>query len=62
MPSVRPLIRSWYGPGGHTVISQRRGAVNIPSENVTHHIEEEEDEWFPQVRAGLSQADLIIVC
>ena len=24
-------------------------------ENVTHHIEEEEQEWFPQVRAGLSR-------
>ena len=27
-------------------------------ENVTHHIEEEEDEWFPQVRAGLSRKQL----
>ena len=24
-------------------------------ENVRHHIEEEEDEWFPQVREGLSR-------
>lgn len=24
-------------------------------ENVTHHIEEEEEEWFPQVRAGLGR-------
>jgi hemerythrin-like domain-containing protein len=24
-------------------------------ENVTHHIEEEEDEWFPQVREGLGR-------
>jgi hemerythrin superfamily protein len=27
-------------------------------ENVTHHIQEEEDEWFPQVRAGLSRKQL----
>lgn len=27
-------------------------------ENVTHHIKEEEDDWFPKVRAGLSRAAL----
>jgi hemerythrin-like domain-containing protein len=27
-------------------------------ESVTHHIEEEEDEWFPQVRAGLGRKQL----
>ena len=27
-------------------------------ENVRHHIEEEEQEWFPQVRAGLSRRTL----
>jgi hemerythrin superfamily protein len=27
-------------------------------ENVTHHIEEEETEWFPQVREGLSRKQL----
>ncbi len=27
-------------------------------ENVTHHIEEEEQEWFPKVRAGLSRKQL----
>jgi hemerythrin-like domain-containing protein len=27
-------------------------------ENVTHHIEEEEQEWFPQVREGLSRTVL----
>jgi hemerythrin-like domain-containing protein len=27
-------------------------------ENVTHHIEEEEQEWFPQVRAGLGRKQL----
>src|SRR4051794_19067080 len=27
-------------------------------ENVEHHIEEEEQEWFPQVRAGLSRTQL----
>ncbi len=27
-------------------------------ENVTHHIEEEETEWFPKVRAGLGRKQL----
>lgn len=27
-------------------------------ENVTHHIKEEEQDWFPKVRAGLSRAQL----
>jgi hemerythrin superfamily protein len=27
-------------------------------ENVTHHIEEEEQEWFPKVRAGLGRKQL----
>jgi hemerythrin-like domain-containing protein len=27
-------------------------------ENVTHHIEEEESEWFPQVRAALGRKEL----
>src|SRR5687768_139120 len=27
-------------------------------ENVLHHIEEEEDEWFPKVRAGLGRKQL----
>jgi len=27
-------------------------------ENVTHHVEEEEQEWFPQVREGLSRKQL----
>jgi hemerythrin-like domain-containing protein len=27
-------------------------------ENVTHHIQEEEDEWFPKVRAGLGRKQL----
>ena len=27
-------------------------------ENVTHHIEEEEDEWFPKVRDGLGRKQL----
>jgi len=27
-------------------------------ENVTHHVEEEEEEWFPKVREGLSRKQL----
>jgi hemerythrin superfamily protein len=32
--------------------------VTVLIESVTHHIEEEEQEWFPQVRAGLSRKQL----
>src|SRR5579875_4038087 len=28
-------------------------------ENVTHHMEEEEQEWFPKVRAGLGRKQLV---
>jgi hypothetical protein len=27
-------------------------------ENVSHHIEEEEGDWFPKVRAGMSRKEL----
>src|SRR3954449_7390291 len=27
-------------------------------ENVTHHVEEEEQDWFPKVRKGLSRSEL----
>ena len=27
-------------------------------ENVTHHIKEEEDDWFPEVRKGLGRKQL----
>ncbi|MFZ0159119.1 MAG: hemerythrin domain-containing protein [Kineosporiaceae bacterium] len=32
--------------------------VTVLIENVTHHIEEEEQDWFPQVRTALSRAQL----
>ena len=32
--------------------------TNVLIENVTHHIEEEEQDWFPKVREGLSRAQL----
>ena len=30
-------------------------------ENVRHHIQEEEDEWFPKVREGLGRKDLLAI-
>jgi hemerythrin superfamily protein len=32
--------------------------VTVLIENVTHHIEEEEQEWFPQVRSALGRKQL----
>jgi hemerythrin-like domain-containing protein len=32
--------------------------TSVLIESVTHHIEEEENEWFPQVRAGLGRKQL----
>lgn len=32
--------------------------VTVLIENVEHHIDEEEQEWFPKVRAGLGRNDL----
>ena len=32
--------------------------VAVLMENVTHHMDEEEQEWFPKVRKGLSRATL----
>jgi hemerythrin superfamily protein len=32
--------------------------MTVLIENVTHHIEEEEQDWFPQVRAGLGRKQL----
>ncbi len=32
--------------------------VTVLIENVRHHIDEEEQDWFPQVRAGLSRTTL----
>ena len=38
---------------------ERFGAkATVLIENVTHHIKEEEDDWFPKVRAGLSRKQL----
>jgi hemerythrin superfamily protein len=32
--------------------------VTVLIENVTHHVEEEEQDWFPKVRAGLGRKQL----
>lgn len=32
--------------------------VTVLIENVTHHVQEEEQDWFPKVRAGLSRKQL----
>jgi len=32
--------------------------VTVLMENVTHHIDEEEQDWFPKVRQGLSRTQL----
>jgi hypothetical protein len=32
--------------------------MTVLMENVTHHIDEEEEEWFPKVREGLGRNQL----
>ena len=32
--------------------------MSVLIENVTHHMDEEENEWFPKVRKGLSRGEL----
>ena len=32
--------------------------VTVLAENITHHIDEEESEWFPKVREGLGRKEL----
>ena len=32
--------------------------TNVLIENVTHHMKEEEEDWFPKVRAGLGRKEL----
>jgi hemerythrin superfamily protein len=44
---------------GMTADAERFDAkTTVLIENVTHHIEEEEQDWFPKVRAGLSRKQL----
>lgn len=44
---------------GMTADAERFNAkTTVLIENVTHHIEEEEQEWFPKVRAGLGRKQL----
>lgn len=35
-----------------------RAKMTVLIENVTHHMDEEEQDWFPQVRAGLGRKQL----
>ena len=45
--------------GGMSAGAERFDAkATVLIENVTHHIEEEEQDWFPKVRAGLSRKQL----
>jgi hemerythrin superfamily protein len=44
---------------GMSADAERFGAkATVLIENVTHHIEEEEQDWFPKVRAGLGRKQL----
>jgi hypothetical protein len=47
-----------HGASGHASRAERFDAkATVLIENVTHHIEEEQD-WFPKVRAGLGRKQL----
>ena len=45
---------SMLKPGDERFVAK----TTVLIENVEHHIEEEEDEWFPKVRAGLGRKQL----
>jgi hypothetical protein len=48
-----------HGAGRDAGWAERFDAkVSVLIENVTHHIEEEEQDWFPHVRAGLGRRQL----
>jgi len=38
-----------------------RAKTTVLIENVTHHMQEEEQEWFPQVRQGLTRKQLQLI-
>jgi hemerythrin-like domain-containing protein len=42
-------------PGARNGAERFDAKATVQIENVTHHIEEEEQDWFPKVRAGLSR-------
>jgi hemerythrin-like domain-containing protein len=50
------LVMELYGMKPDAERFEAKTTVLI--ENVRHHIEEEEEEWFPQVRAGLGRKTL----
>ncbi len=50
------LVTELYGMKADAERFDAKTTVLI--ENVTHHIEEEEEEWFPKVRAGLGRKQL----
>ncbi|MDP9092857.1 MAG: hemerythrin domain-containing protein [Actinomycetota bacterium] len=50
------LCMELYGMSAEAERFDAKTAVLI--ENVTHHIREEEDEWFPKVREGLGRKQL----
>ncbi|MDT0214230.1 hemerythrin domain-containing protein [Knoellia sp. CPCC 206450] len=50
------LVMELYGMEPDAERFDAKATVLI--ENVRHHIEEEEDEWFPKVRAGLGRKAL----
>jgi hemerythrin-like domain-containing protein len=49
------VLELWSMDPGH---EHYEAKTNVLMENVEHHIEEEEGDWFPKVRDGLSRNEL----
>src|SRR6478752_3465316 len=56
---IREQFRRFAAAGENAADAERFDAkTTVLIENVTHHMDEEEKDWFPKVRAGLGRKQL----
>jgi len=54
---IRALFGDFQGAGSNATVTKGKVAAKI-IENVTHHMDEEENDWLPKVRKGVSRGEL----